>query len=576
MKYTKVDVEELLDGMDARSLLPEIHHADKDALLQRRPGNMVAEQAHTEPVRIPQTTYTLFRDFQRRGDRSSYERPLFHKFSRLGQAAAQVYLEVGDQQQAADNLNDLLWSVCEQTTWVLPAHEVVRVDLVAAQTASELAHIRYVLGDRLPEEVARRIVHEVRRRVLDVYLEDPWADHWVGGHNNWTGVCAGGIGMAFLLLETERDRMAEGLTAVIKQLQSFIAKGFASDGASLEGVSYWQYGLSYAVSCAEMLRAASAGQVDLLQGERMSRIARFPLAVSLGNGRFASFSDCRERLTMLPFLLARLAERADAPELLSLANREVKPGRFEQTLRNMLWWDGGAPPSPEMASLCMPESGLGRLVSALGGKQAVLIAKTGHNEESHNQNDVGSFILDVGGVVYLCDPGAGLYDNKYFGPERYNNPFANSYGHSVPRVDGHLQQAGRSFRGSIAWPRDNCFTVRMEEAYPVKDLEKLERTLAFEDDCFVLEDAAEFSGRTGALESALITWRPVRIENGEAIIEGDAGRLRISTDRGPLHVEELKEACETNHKEGLLRRISVRVKESPTPRIRFEMRLELN
>ena len=73
-----------------------------------------------------------------------------------------------------------------------------------------------------------------------------------------------------------------------------------------------------------------------------------------------------------------------------------------------------------------------------GGAPVVLAAKAGHNAENHNQNDVGSFVLHVDGESLIREPGRGLYSRDYFSPRRYENVFANSFGHSVPRVGGQL------------------------------------------------------------------------------------------------------------------------------------------
>src|SRR5690606_29457474 len=53
-----------------------------------------------------------------------------------------------------------------------------------------------------------------------------------------------------------------------------------------------------------------------------------------------------------------------------------------------------------------------------------LAVKGGHNDEMHNQNDVGAFMVVAGGTVVLTDPGRGRYSKSYFGPERYENLMA--------------------------------------------------------------------------------------------------------------------------------------------------------
>lgn len=47
--------------------------------------------------------------------------------------------------------------------------------------------------------------------------------------------------------------------------------------------------------------------------------------------------------------------------------------------------------------------------------------KGGNNDEPHNHNDIGSFLLTVEGEVFLTDLGCGEYTKEYFQPDtRYD------------------------------------------------------------------------------------------------------------------------------------------------------------
>ena len=70
---------------------------------------------------IPQTTYWLYREFERSGQRDSYQRPYYAKRSQLARAVLEMI--VANDDAMAPAVSDLLWSICEETSWVLPAHE---------------------------------------------------------------------------------------------------------------------------------------------------------------------------------------------------------------------------------------------------------------------------------------------------------------------------------------------------------------------------------------------------------------------------------------------------------------------
>jgi hypothetical protein len=122
---------------------------------------------------------------------------------------------------------------------------------------------------------------------------------------------------------------------------------------------------------------------------------------------------------------------------------------------------------------------------APGPRSFAVAVKAGHNDEHHNHNDLGSFVVAAGGVPILCDPGKEEYTRFTFSKEhRYKSPVHNSYGHPVPVVAGQLQGTGRHCRAEVlehktSADRDEVL-MDLARAYPVPDLVKLERRLAFE------------------------------------------------------------------------------------------------
>jgi hypothetical protein len=105
------------------------------------------------------------------------------------------------------------------------------------------------------------------------------------------------------------------------------------------------------------------------------------------------------------------------------------------------WRSWSRPAALTPVDAWLPAGATARLVSNLApDKPLVLSVKAGHNDEQHNHNDIGSFLLHAAGENVLTDPGRGLYSRDYFRARHYENVFANSSGHSVPRIDGALQR----------------------------------------------------------------------------------------------------------------------------------------
>src|SRR5690606_10513971 len=75
-------------------------------------------------------------------------------------------------------------------------------------------------------------------------------------------------------------------------------------------------------------------------------------------------------------------------------------------------------------------------------------AKGGHNQESHNHNDIGNYIVYYDGLPLLIDVGSGTYTKRTFSAERYDIWFNCSDYHNVPTISGVRQQAGARFKAS--------------------------------------------------------------------------------------------------------------------------------
>ena len=574
-------------------LFPELEAARANLAGLRSSPQAQVILAQTEPLMadiasIPQPKYTAYRRFIKDGDREEYEEPYFSRRAKLSALVFRAFLGVDTGLNLKPIIEDYIWAICEETNWVLPADEGRPIDLFSAETAFLLAQTVALLGDQLDAEIAHRIYAETDRRVLEPYLRWHYSLGWYHGGNNWNGVCNSSVASAFLLLERDPRRVAEALAIAFSGLQTFLATAFESDGSSNEGVGYWHYGLINLIALAEMLRARSGGALDPLASPRLRQIAAYPPAMQLSGSVFAAFSDCDETTDFNFGIIQRLAERTDVAALRNLTAKPAEPGsdwRIQMHLRNLLWWDGVQADAPAISDAVLTAPGIARLVgvTAAGAPYAVAI-KAGHNEENHNQNDIGSFVLHVEGENLLTDPGRGLYSRHYFGPNRYDNIFANSYGHSVPRVGGELQAPGREHRGELtevkAEAKDEVKLARVEfsRAYPVAQLTQAIRTLAVENQgTVILTDTFEFTGAGQQIEEAFVTWGEVVAHGPTAAIHCGKHTLRLAIEEpagARFAVESLEEACRTNHREGILKRLTFVVPPAAQSQARVRMAVE--
>jgi len=177
-----------------------------------------------------------------------------------------------------------------------------------------------------------------------------------------------------------------------------------------------------------------------------------------------------------------------------------------------------------------------------------LAAKGGNNGESHNHNDIGSFILHSDGENFLTDLGAGEYTKEYFGPGRYEFFCNSSAGHSVPVIEGEYQKEGSEHHASLIGIetsdlRDKLI-IDIAKAYKNKKLRSLIRHFLFDksSDCLLeLKDEFMFYNLPVSVTERLITLiEPKVMGDGIVRLEGQKNHLDIKYDSKAF-------ICNVNH-----------------------------
>jgi hypothetical protein len=97
-------------------------------------------------------------------------------------------------------------------------------------------------------------------------------------------------------------------------------------------------------------------------------------------------------------------------------------------------------------------------------------AKGGHNNESHNHNDIGNFILYVDSEPVIIDAGVETYTKFTFSDKRYNIWTMRSCYHNTPTINGKEQSPGRNHKARNASFADDGaqarFSLDIADAYP--------------------------------------------------------------------------------------------------------------
>jgi hypothetical protein len=520
-----------------------------------------AERAQTEPV--PVLPFRRFQEFETSGEREGYQQPYFERRRRL---LGLVMVSVLDETDAyLPVIEDMIWAICDEYTWCVPAHLPLgveanranwvppeqQIDLFGAETAYALAETLWLLGDRLHPWIAYRVRREVDRRVFHIAYS-PRHFGWEGAAHNWAAVIGGNLGMAALLLEQDRERLAGMVERVVRMLESFL-EGYGADGACPEGIKYWQYGFGHYAYFAEMLRAFTDGALDLLQGEKIHNIAAFPARISLSDGCYVSYSDAVLRDELPSGLVSRLTMHTGAPPPTLPAVASLYNGRhWGHITRDVFWTDPDVLQRPTgEATVVLPDVAWVLDRRRAGNTMIGFSAKGGHNDEPHNHNDLGHFILHIGGDDLLADLGAPRYTRDYFRGDRYSFLHAASEGHSVPIIAGHPQGAGHEHAAVVLDAASTVdglrCTLDLTRAYDVPQLHRFTRAFvwrvntAASQAALELTDVFESSEPLGVLEEVFISLHEPELLPSTVVWRGEHGSvtLRYDTEQLTPHVETI-------------------------------------
>lgn len=480
-----------------------------------------------------------------------------------------------------ETLQNLIWEICNEYSWCIPASLSLdlaklgvnhrppsqRVDLFAAETADALAETVTMLKTQLDPAVHERVRAEIEQRVFQPLSDNPVHFWWESAQSNWASVCAGSVGMAALLLIEDRERLAGIIDRLVRALECFL-ESYGDDGGCAEGVGYWLYGFGYYVYFAQMLYDYTGGALDLFNSEKIRRIAQFPAGVSLSNGNFVNYSDGVLHYVLPSGLISKLHERfkGTVPEMSGVPSFQGDHCyRWATMWRSLQWTDSAlfGRPTPE-GTAYYPD--LAWVVDRHYAGKTILAfsAKGGHNAEPHNHNDLGHFILHVGGESLLADLGAGLYTRQYFGPERYTILNNSSLGHSVPVINQQPQQAGEKYKAKVIRyehvDTELFFDLDLTAAYDTQatGLAGFRRSfhwkfVAGEQEARLdLQDDFQFTTRPESLIENFISLRKPELEAAKGIVTWEAERGQVQMLYSAEQFEPFIEELPVRDHEGIL------------------------
>jgi len=442
--------------------------------------------------------------FSRAGNRTLYETLYFQRRDILTHLILAELME--GQGTFLESIANSVWSICEESSWCIPAHIGMQkagpglpditnpyIDLFAAETSAILAWTSYFLGAELYKIsplIPQRITHEIRTRILEPALtrDDFWwmgfIDQWV---NNWNPWINSNWLASLLLVEANQSIRIQSVSKILTSLDRFITT-YPEDGGCDEGPSYWGVAGASLFDCLELLNNVSGGIVDVYNHPLIQQIGRFIYRTHISSDYYVNFADAPARLIPDPALIFEYGQRIRDSNMVSfgawVATRSglLKNGSVG-SLRNLRRVVSGLfildkiatskPRCPLLRAVWLDQIQVASGRDKAGSRRGLYFAaKGGHNDESHNHNDVGHFIFYKDGKPVIIDVGVETYTRKTFSLHRYEIWTMQSAYHSLPTIDGMMQSPGKDFTARDVHFETNDkitrFQLDIAKAYPAE------------------------------------------------------------------------------------------------------------
>ncbi len=509
-----------------------------------------AEKLLTED--IPLLPASLYREFFVNGNRANFEQKCFRRRTMAMYLAAAEYIE--GQGRFTEKLIDAVWAIMEESTWTIPAHlyntpvhydatlgptfdekDLHGLALFSACTGATLCAVYYLLKDALDAVepvICSKIEYTVEQRCIRSYLQ---GEFWWTGRSgrrvdNWTPWITSNI--LFCTAVLERDLYMRELVAerAMQYLDNFI-NGYLPDGGCEEGPGYWCAAGACLFDCLELLEEMSAGKINIYGDGLIRKMGDYVYKVNITANRYVNFADGYSRVDILPSLLIRYGTKTGSDALVAFGKNQAKCvpdfvygySYVYRSLKCLFTSVGEAEEAPLARDSYLEDIEVMTVRQTEYGDRGMFLGcKFGHNDEFHNHNDVGNYMVYYDGKPVVIDPGVGVYTRQTFSPDRYKLWFMQSRYHNLPSFGGVDQHEGGEYRASdvIYSAQDHSLSGELRGAYPESaGILSYRREMSLADGMVIVSEDIALDTAREIVFHVMTLARPVQIDSTHIALE---------------------------------------------------------
>ncbi len=514
----------------------------------------------------PMLPATVFMEFLRIGNRTNFEDIYMDRRRKLNTFVLAELLE-NDGKYLNDIINGI-FCICEESAWQLPAHNSYfphtsqsilpdpnhnTLDLFSCETGAQLAVINFLLKkklDKISSFISQRIELELRKRIVEPYLN--WHFGWMGEKNshasNWSIWCTQNI-LITVFLGNYNQNIKKSVLLKASKTTDFFVNEYGDDGCCDEGAQYFRHAGLCLFNTMNILNNISFYFYSL---PKIKNIAEFIMNVHIYDKYYINFADCSPvagRAGAREFLFGKAVKSENLMKFAAIDYKSNEDKILKDEL-NLFYrvqslltaqeienFDTSSP--VKYSDIYYPSVG----VFCARDNSLLLAVKAGHNADSHNHNDTGSFIIYKNGKPFLIDIGVETYTKKTFSSQRYELWTMQSQYHNLPTINNIMQKDGKQYSASninTFFGQSTGISMDIKNAYPQEAcIEFYKRTAILnKEKNITIEDIFSFTdeNKNDIFISLMVYEKPLYKKNN--IIVENIGTIELS-DISDIEIEEI-------------------------------------
>ncbi|MEO5593892.1 MAG: heparinase II/III family protein [Chitinophagaceae bacterium] len=291
---------------------------------------------------------------------------------------------------------------------------------VAEMTMAVSIGYDWLYNDLSP--ASRTIIKEaILEKGIKPSLDTKYNNNWLTAEHNWNAVCHAGMAYGALAVYEDQPDLAKQIINRSISNVPFSMKDFGPDGAYPEGYGYWGYGTSFNVLLISALDKAFGKNFGLSDKPGFLKTSGYLENMTGPSGRPFNYSDAGGGGGIQPAMFWFAQKNGDPSQLWversRLLNEDPKKYINDRLLPAMMLWGGGVainnitPPKATMW-VGQGKNPVALMRTSWTDTAAIFVGmKGGSVSVNHAHMDIGSFVMDAGGVRWAMDFGMQEYES---------------------------------------------------------------------------------------------------------------------------------------------------------------------